>query len=176
VATRHVVILGLMGSGKTSVGERVAERLDRPLIDGDARLETITDGRTAADVVEAEGLDALHRLEEHIALTALAESDPAVIGPAASVCDSAAVREALADHTVVWLSAPAAYLAARAAKKDHRPLLDTDDPVALFAGQIATREQLIVPLADLVIDRSVTSKAEAAEAIAALVGAGFDHD
>lgn len=167
--TRHVVLLGLMGSGKTSVGERVAERLDRPLVDGDAQLAKLTGGRTAADVAEAEGLEALHRLEEHIALAALAEPYPAVIGPAASACESATVREALADHTVIWLSAPAAYLAAKAAEKEHRPLLDTGDPVALFAEQIATREPLIVPLADLVIDRSVTSKDDAAAAITALV-------
>ena len=86
-ARRHVVLLGLMGAGKTSVGRRVATRLERPLLDGDEVLEDRTGGLTAADVVDREGAERLHALEAEIALDMLRSGTPAVIGPAASVIE-----------------------------------------------------------------------------------------
>jgi shikimate kinase len=166
---RHVVLLGLMGAGKTSIGKLVAERLGRPLIDGDERLAELTGGRTAAEVAEERGLEALHTMEADIAITALTTAGPAVIGPASSVCESAAVRDALAEHLVVWLRAPVDYLVANATKKSHRPLLDRGDPAELFEEQLAVREPLVLPLADLILDVSALTKAEAADEIAAIV-------
>jgi shikimate kinase len=166
---RHIVILGLMSAGKTSIGRRVAERLGRELIDGDVRLEAASGGLTAADIADASGIEHLHQLEAEIALEALAEPVPAVIGPAASVVEVDAVRDALATHLVVWLTAPAAHLAKKAVEKDHRPLLDDGDPVALFEHQIAVREPLIVPLADLVIDVTTMPKDAQADAVIALL-------
>ena len=64
---RHVVLLGLMGAGKTSIGRVVAERLGLPLIDGDERLAELTGGRTAAEISEERGLGVLHDLEAEIA-------------------------------------------------------------------------------------------------------------
>ena len=167
---RHVVLLGLMGAGKTTIGALVAERLGRPLIDGDERLAELTGGRTAAQISDERGLDALHALEAEIALAALAGADPAVIGPASSVCESAAVRDALVTPIVVWLHAPVDYLVATAGQKSHRPLLDDGDPVELFEAQSAIREPLVLPLADLVVDVAAVTDEEAADAIVAFVG------
>lgn len=158
-----------MSSGKSSVGRRVAERLGRPLVDGDEVLEARPGGRTAAEIADAEGIEALHRLEEEIALAALADPEPAVIGPAASAIDSADFRRALDGHVVVWLRAPAAYLAQRAAKKAHRPLLDDGEALALFERQLAEREPLVLPLADLVVEVDTLSKDEQADAVVAIV-------
>lgn len=166
---RHVVLLGLMGGGKTSVGRRVAERLGRPLLDGDGILEERTGGRTAAQVAEAEGIERLHELEAEIALEALAWSTPAVIGPAASVVELDVVRDAMAEHLVVWLAGSAEHHAERAVQKDHRPLLDDGDPVELFHRQLAARGPLMTQLADLVIDVEATTKDEQADAVVALV-------
>src|SRR3546814_12163077 len=138
---RHIVLLGLMGAGKSSVGRRVAKRLDRELIDGDVVLDERTGGMTAAEVADSEGIDALHDMEAQIALDALASTTPAVIGPAASTIEVDAVREALAHHLVVWLKAPASYLAERAVQKDHRPLLDEGAPRQLFEQQLARSEE-----------------------------------
>ncbi|MGK2949105.1 MAG: shikimate kinase [Acidimicrobiales bacterium] len=167
--TRHIVLLGLMSSGKSSVGRRVAEHLGRPLVDGDEVLEARTGGRTAAEVADTDGIEALHRVEEEIALAALADPEPSVIGPAASAIDSAEFRRALAGHVVVWLSAPASYLAERAAKKKHRPLLEDGEALALFERQLAEREPLVLPLADLVVDVDTLSKDEQADAVVAIV-------
>jgi shikimate kinase len=163
--TRHVVLLGLMGAGKTSIGRIVAERLGLPLIDGDERLAEETGGRTAAEITDDHGLGALHGMEAEIALVALSSAHPAVIGPASSVCESAAVRDALAGHLVVWLHAPVGYLVDNAVKKTHRPLLDRGDPAQLFAEQLAIREPLVLPLAGLVVDVSSVSAEEAAESV-----------
>jgi shikimate kinase len=167
-STHHVVLLGLMSSGKSSVGRRVAKRLDRPLVDGDDVLEA-RHGRTAAEIADAEGIQCLHQLEADVAMAALADAEPAVIGPAASAIDSAEFREALVGHRVVWLSAPAAYLAERAAKKAHRPLLGGGETLALFERQLAEREPLVLPLADLVVNVATLKKKQQAKAIAAII-------
>ena len=163
--TMHVVLLGLMGAGKTSIGRVVAERLGVELVDGDERLADYTGGRTAADVAETEGIDALHAIEAEIALTALASGDPAVIGPAASVCESAVVRDHMVGHAVVWLTAPIEHLARKAVKKGHRPLVNDRDPVELLTRQRAVREPLVLALDPLVVDVSTTEDAAAADRI-----------
>ena len=71
----HVVLLGLMGAGKTSIGRIVAERLGLPLIDGDERLAEQTGGRTAAEIADEHGIDVLHDMEAEIALAALDRAD-----------------------------------------------------------------------------------------------------
>ncbi len=164
---RHLVLLGLMGAGKTSIGEVVATRLGLPLLDGDELLAERTGGRTAAEISDDQGLDHLHALEADIALAALASADPAVIGPASSVCESAAVRDALDGHLVVWLRAPVDQLAGRAVQQAHRPLLGCADPSVLLARQLAIREPLVLPLAGLVVDVSTLNVDEAAEQVVA---------
>jgi shikimate kinase len=159
-----------MGAGKTSIGRVVAERLGIPLVDGDERLAELTGGRTAAEISEERGLGVLHELEAEIAIEALDSADPAVIGPASSVCESAAVRDALSGHLVIWLRAPVDYLVDTAPHKSHRPLLDRNDPRQLFEQQRAIREPLVLPLADLVVDVSAVSVEEAADQIVAFVG------
>lgn len=166
MVVRHVVLLGLMGAGKSSVGRIVADRLGYPLIDGDERLADLTDGRTAADVA-AEGIEALHALESDIALTALGSSNPAVIGPAASVCESATVRDHLIGHAVVWLTGPIELLARKAAEKDHRPFVDEEDPAVVLERQRVVREPLVLALDPLVVDVSVSDDEAAAEVIVA---------
>src|SRR3546814_19773363 len=99
---RHIVLLGLMGAGKSSVGRRVAKRLDRELIDGDVVLDERTGGMTAAEVADSEGIDALHDMEAQIALDALASTTPAVIGPAASTLGGVPVPQAPPPPPPVW--------------------------------------------------------------------------
>src|SRR3546814_20346823 len=117
---RHIVLLGLMGAGKSSVGRRVAKRLGRDLVDGDVVLDERTGGMTAAEVADSEGIDALHDMEAQIALDALASKTSDAIGPADSSLEVDVVRAALAPHLVVWLRATAAALAPRGVKEAQR--------------------------------------------------------
>ena len=156
-----------MGAGKTSIGRIVAERLGVKLLDGDVLLADRTGGRTAADIAGCEGIEALHDMEIDIALTALASSEPAVIGPAASVCESAAVLDHMATHAVVWLTAPADHLAAKAVEKGHRPLVHDGDALDVLTRQLAVREPLVLALDPLVVDVSTTEDRAAADLIVA---------
>jgi shikimate kinase len=143
----HVVIVGLMGSGKTTVGAALAAALGRPHRDSDADLLAAT-GRTARELADDVGIVALHDLELRHLLDALGEPDPVVISAAASTIDEPAGRAALDDPgiTVVWLRVDPAAAAARQAADDHRPL-----PEALEV-QARRRDPLFTALADVVVD------------------------
>jgi shikimate kinase len=167
----HVVLLGLMGAGKTSIGRPLAARLGRPLLDSDEVLERRTGKRTARDLAQAEGIAALHVLEAELALEMLRTAEPAVIAPAASVVEVPEVRDALAGQLVVWLTGPIEHLASKVGGKSHRPLVGLRDPVELVTEQLARREPLVLPLAALVIDVSTTDPETAAARIADLVDA-----
>jgi shikimate kinase len=165
---RHVVLVGLPGSGKSSIGRRVAERLDRPFVDGDDELEALTGGRNAGEIQDVQGAGALHDLEEQVALAALERPESSVIGPASSVCESACVRDELVDHTVIWLSAPVDYLAKKAGEK-HRPVPEGEDLEAALQEQIGRREASMRSVVDLTVDVTSMSQDDAADAIATFV-------
>src|SRR5262245_50754663 len=118
--SRHVVLIGLMGSGKSSVGVPLARRLGRMYVDNDDVLVRRT-GRNAQELADTEGLDALQREEAAILLDALASDTPAVIGAAASTITDRAIRDRLRDPFVVWLDRSPAELANRNDNDDHRP-------------------------------------------------------
>lgn len=133
MSSRHLVLLGLMGAGKTSVAVRVAALLDRPVRDSDLDLAERY-GMTAATFMERYGRTALHAWEVDHLTRAMAEPPAAVIAPAASVVEDPGCRALLADAYVVWLDAPVEVLARRAARGVHRPW-DGSDPVTALAGR-----------------------------------------
>jgi shikimate kinase len=155
-----------MGTGKTSIGRLVAKQIGAPLVDGDDVLEHQY-GATAAEIAEQRGIEALHSLEADIALEALGATTESVIAPAASVCESSAVRQALEGHHVVWLTAPAEFLAAKVGRKQHRPLVGDGDGDAgdLLRRQASVREPLVMALAPSVIHVDITGDEEAADTI-----------
>src|SRR5262249_45956694 len=91
---RHVVLVGLMGSGKSTVGHALARRLGRPFVDNDEALEARS-GRSARAIADADGADALHRLEAQALVDALARPEPAVVAMAASVVEHPGTADAL---------------------------------------------------------------------------------
>ncbi len=141
-----------MGAGKTTVGQLVADRLDRPFSDSDVWLVRRA-GRTAREIETSDGLDHLHRLEAEHLDEALADEPPPVVAAAASVVDDDASRERLAGTgvTVVWLRASAVTLVARFPAGAHRPLHDSS-PATLVPDQLARRGPILARLADLIVD------------------------
>ncbi|HET6953784.1 MAG TPA: VOC family protein [Acidimicrobiales bacterium] len=111
---RHVVLVGPMAVGKSTVGEALAGRLGRPLRDSDRDLAGAR-GTTGRELAAAEGVAALHRWEADHLLAALDADVPSVVTAAASTVDDARCRAALAPHVVVWLTAGPEVLAARLA-------------------------------------------------------------
>lgn len=154
----HVVLVGPMGVGKTTVGAGLAARLGRRLRDSDADLRASQHIR-GRELAARDGVNALHRWEARHLLDALAAPEPAVIAAAASVVDDPRCRRALEAPFVVWLRAPARTLAARMSPSDHRrPLAapggagDAGQPLAALEGLEAERAPRFAAVADLEVD------------------------
>jgi shikimate kinase len=132
-ADRHIVLVGLMGAGKSTVGRVLAARLHRPVADSDRDLE-LASGLTAEEWRDQRGTRALHAREASILLEALSMRRPAVICAAASTIERARCREALRASAaiVVWLRARPDTLAARFEREIHRPRFGSD-PAAVLA-------------------------------------------
>jgi shikimate kinase len=152
VTTGHLVLVGLMGSGKTTVGRRIAERLGRPFVDSDEVVEQRT-GRTVREIWRSDGEAAYRVLERDALLDALDATGPTVIAAAGGVVLSSDNRTDLiaADATVVWLRADPSVLVERATRGVHRPLLD-DAPEAVLTQMAADRDQLYREVADVVVE------------------------
>ena len=150
MAERHLVLIGMMGSGKTTVGRRVAARLGRRLYDSDAEVEART-GRTVREIFENDG-EAAFRVEEARALAdALADPEPVVVAAAGGVVLDPRNRERLRQAgTVVWLDARPDALARRVSTGAHRPLLG-DDPLTALRRLDSERRPLYGEVADHVV-------------------------
>jgi shikimate kinase len=164
VSARHVVLIGLMASGKSSVGPLLGVRLGRDFVDNDALLEERT-GQSARQLASAEGVDALHRHEAEALVSALADPVPAVVAAAAAAPMETDVAAALHGHFVVYLRAVPAVLAKRRAGSapgdDHRPA------VGSIAEQFDARDARYRELATLVVDETGTAPDAVVAAITA---------
>lgn len=149
---RHVVLLGLMGAGKTAVGQSLARQLGWRLSDSDEQIQLST-GKTVRQLRAEVGVDGMHSLEAEHLLTALADEDSTVIGAAASVVDDVRCRKALsrADVATVWLRASPVTLAKRFVSSEHRPLFG-DDPETFLSEQSASRSPHFAATSQIVID------------------------
>ncbi len=162
-APRPVAIVGLMGTGKTSVGSLLAAKFDRVLRDSDPDLYAVH-RLSASDLLARHGAEHLHHLESEHLIAALRERPPPVVCAAASVIDRDDCRAALAAALVIWLDAPVAVLVDRFDSATHRPRF-ADDLTAMLTEQDARRRPLFRAVADLVIDVSVTAAENAAQQI-----------
>lgn len=171
---RHVALLGLMGSGKSSVGRELAALLGWPLSDSDEVIGR-EQGATVRELSERLGVDAMHEFEAQHLLGALGAPERSVIGAAASVVDEERCREALKrpQVLVVWLEVNAGRLAARFSSGPHRPVFDPDAE-RMFRKQLAERGRLFAQVADLRVraDRGDAARVAARIAKALAVPAG----
>ncbi len=165
----HIVLVGLMGSGKTTVGRALADALGLPFSDSDRYIEGAT-GKTVRELAGERGVEAMHRLEAEHLLVTLAQPEPSVIAAASSTIDDPACREALARPgvTVVWLRAKPGILARRFAGQRHRPRFGRR-PAALLADQAAERYPLYEALEPIVVETDTRRPADTAAAALAAV-------
>jgi shikimate kinase len=159
------VLVGLMGSGKSTVGRELAALLSRPLVDNDEQVLTMT-GLTVAEISAHAGIAEMRRLEGEALAHALASPVPAVITAAAGVILDDRARLVLREPFVAWLRADPATLAARVARGPARPLLG-DDPEAVLRAMEQQRHRLYAEVADYAVDVDRLPPADVAASIAA---------
>ena len=124
---RTIVLVGLMGVGKTTVGKRLATRLHLPFVDADHEIEAAA-GMNIAEIFDRFG-EAYFRDGERRVIARLIDGSPKVIATGGGAFMQEETRELiLARATAVWLDADIAVLADRVARRDDRPLLRNRDP------------------------------------------------
>jgi len=168
-----IVVTGLMGSGKTTVGALLAARLGWPLDDSDATI-IAEQGRSSRELQVEIGTDAMHDLEVAHLRGALLRPRPRIVTPAAYCIEVPACRDALAGPgvRVAWLRARPETLAARFGAQAHRPVYGAD-PATFLAAQADRRHPLFAALASVTVDVDALPPAAIAERIlAALAPAG----
>jgi shikimate kinase len=148
--TGHVVLVGLMGSGKSTVGRQLGAILDRPFVDNDEQVRAAT-GLTVAEISQQHGVAEMRRLESEALVQALAWPLPAVVTAAAGTILDEQVRLTLRKQYVVWLRADPATLATRVAADPLRPLLG-DHPEQVLRAQNEMRSALYAEVAHLAVD------------------------
>jgi shikimate kinase len=134
------VLMGMPGSGKSTIGRRLAKAMGLALLDTDTKIVETT-GRTIADIFSNDGEKEFRRIEEEVVRAALAEHD-GIVSLGGGAITSQGVREALAGHTVIFLEISAAEGIRRTTGGAVRPLLAGSDPAQRYRELMAQRVPL----------------------------------
>lgn len=151
-AQRTVVLVGLMGVGKTTVGRRLAKALGLPFKDADAEIEAAA-GRSVSDIFAERG-EAEFRAGEQRVIARLLKGPPLVLATGGGAFLSAETRRLVRARAVsVWLRADLDVLVKRVSRRDTRPLLKERDPREVLERLMRERDPIYAE-ADLVVETS----------------------
>lgn len=165
--SRIVVLVGMMGAGKTTVGRSVASRLGVDFVDTDDLVEARA-GKSVRDIFASDGEAAFRTLESQVLAESLKSPVDVVVAAAGGTVLSESNRAALREHAdvVVWLDADVSALGERASRGAHRPLLDGDVEDRLMALD-GERRVLYQSVADVRLDTTGKGIAEVVQEVAA---------
>jgi shikimate kinase len=166
---RSVVLVGMMGAGKSSVGRRVALRLSIPFVDADTEIEKAA-GMAITDIFAIRG-EAEFRAGEARVILRLLEGGPQVLATGGGAFINPDTRAAIAAKGIsIWLKAEPDVLMKRIKRRQDRPLLHTADPAATLRKLLEEREP-VYALADLTVQsREVTHDRIVDEIVSAIAG------
>ncbi len=151
LAGRSIVLVGLMGAGKTSIGRRLAARLGLPFHDADAEIE-LAAGCTIAELFERFGEPEFRAGERRVIRRLLTVGGPIVLATGGGAFMDPLTRAAIrADAASVWLRCPLPTLVRRVSTRQHRPLLRDADPAEVMTALMAKRHPVYAE-SDLVVD------------------------
>jgi shikimate kinase len=149
LGTRLIVLVGMMGAGKSTIGRRLAARLGVPFIDADSEIEAAA-GMSIPDIFEAHGEPHFRDGEARV-IARLLESGPAVLATGGGAFIREETRSRVGAKAVsIWLKADADIIMRRVRRRADRPLLQTPDPEATVGRLISEREP-VYQHADLTI-------------------------
>lgn len=135
---RSLVMVGLMGCGKSSVGKRLATRLGLPFIDADEEIERVAQ-KTINEIFADHG-EAFFRDREGKVIARLLSSGPQVLATGGGAFINPETRAKIKENGIaIWLKAELPVLLRRVSKRDTRPLLKNGDPEAVMRALMAAR-------------------------------------
>ncbi len=141
LGNRSIVLVGLMGAGKSSIGRRLAEKLEIPFADADHEIELAAD-KTIPEIFKDHG-ETYFREGERRVISRLIESGPQVLSTGGGAFINEETRRSIQAHGIsVWLKADLPLLMKRVMKRSDRPLLQTGDPEAVMQDLMAKRYPL----------------------------------
>ncbi len=147
---RSIVLIGLMGCGKSSIGRRLATRLELPFVDADGEIEQAA-GKTVAEIFSEDGEDVFRDGERRV-IARLLSNSAQVLATGGGAFMNAKIRDNIHDRGIsIWLRADLDLLMQRVARRTHRPLLQTDDPRAVMQNLIDQRYP-VYQHADITVD------------------------
>jgi shikimate kinase len=149
LGTRLIVLVGMMGAGKSTIGRRLAARLGLPFLDADSEIEAAA-GMSIPDIFEAHGEPQFRDGEARV-IARLLESGPAVLATGGGAFMREETRNRVGAKAIsIWLKADADIIMRRVRRRADRPLLRTPDPEATLGRLISEREP-VYQHADLTI-------------------------
>jgi shikimate kinase len=149
LGARSIVLVGMMGAGKSTIGRRLSARLGMPFLDADAEIEAAA-GMSIPDIFESRGEPDFRDGEARV-IARLLDSGPAVLATGGGAFMRKETRDRIRDKAVsIWLKAEADIIMRRVRRRSDRPLLQTADPESTVGRLISEREP-VYQQADLTI-------------------------
>ncbi len=171
---RPVVLVGLMGAGKTRVGGLLARMLNVPFVDSDLEVERVA-GMAVSDIFDVYGEGAFRDCEAKV-IARLISGPVQVVATGGGSFMQTATRAVIKEKAIsIWLRADIDVLLERTASSGRRPLLQTDDPRAVLARLMEMRYPVYAQ-ADMTVDSGAQQPHEMARQLMALLQAHIAHD
>lgn len=166
----RAVLIGPPGAGKSTIGRRVAQALDVPLLDTDAEIERVT-GRSIPEIFAEDGEPVFREIEEDVVARALTTHDGVVsLGGGAILSDRTRAR--LAGHAVVYLEISVAEGLRRTGNSNTRPLLTGADPAQKYRELMRRRRPLYRQVATIRVRTDGRSPGRVVQQVLAKLDAG----
>jgi len=167
LGNRTIVLVGMMGAGKSSIGRRLASEFNLPFVDADTEIETAA-GMSIPEIFEAHG-EPYFRSGEARVIARLLESGPQVLASGGGAFINPQTRALIRARGIsVWLKADLDVLLRRIKRRSDRPLLKTDDPEQTLRQLIAERYPIYAEADVTVHSRDVSHDAIVADIVAGL--------
>jgi shikimate kinase len=145
-----LVLIGLMGAGKSAVGRRLAASLNLPFTDADSEIEAAA-GQSIAEIFAEHG-EAYFRTGERKVIARLLENGPKVLATGGGAYMDPETRAAVKEHGIsIWLKASLRVLMKRVGRRDNRPLLQVDNPETVMKKLMAERDPVYAE-ADITVE------------------------